>query len=228
MSVGAGRASRHAGKATRKALVRAATDVFAEHGETASVAQICRHADAFPNQVTYYFGSKEQLFAEVACAAVLRAGRHAEEAAAGTSTVGEYTHALVSTLLGEQARNVELFTTAMLMAKRRSDIRDSITTTLAELHARGEDALMRTLVRTGWQLRNEIGVEARAFWSAIFGLVIQKAAAGDEFGYSLEDAVAVVFTNLQIPDHVLERSVSGLDTPLTSFAATRPAEETIL
>lgn len=222
MTASSGRASRDAGKATRQALLRAATDVFAEHGQTASVTQICRRANAFPNQVTYYFGSKEQLFAEVACAAVLRAGRHAEEAAAHAGTVGDYTHALVSTLLGAEARNVELFTTAMLMAKRRPDIREHIGTTLAELYERGEQALMRTLVRTGWQLRAEIGVEARAFWSAIFGIVIQKAAVGDEFGYSLEEAVAVVFTGLTIPDEVLERELVGLDTPLTSFAATRP------
>ena len=64
---------------------------------------------------------------------------------------------------------------------------------------------MATLVRTGWQLRAPIDVEAKAFWSAVFGLVVQKAATGAEFGYSLEDAVAVIFTNLQIPESVLDQ-----------------------
>ncbi|MFW0786412.1 TetR/AcrR family transcriptional regulator C-terminal domain-containing protein [Gordonia sp. CPCC 206044] len=204
-----GRATREAGKATRDALLRAATAVFSEHGETASVAQICQHADAYPNQVTYYFGSKEQLFVEVACAAVLRAGRHAEEAAAQATTVREYTNTLVGSLLGPQARNVELFTTAMLLVSRRHDLRDRITDTLQTLHERGEDALMRTLVRTGWQLRADIDVESKAFWSAIFGLTVQKAATGPDFTYSLEDAVAVIFTNLQIPDSVLDRPLGG-------------------
>ncbi|MDY6810120.1 MAG: TetR/AcrR family transcriptional regulator C-terminal domain-containing protein [Actinomycetota bacterium] len=202
-----GRGSREAGKATRQALLRAAADVFAEHGETASVAQICAGAGTHPNQVTYYFGSKDQLFVEVACGAVLRAGRAAEEAAATATTVGEYTHALISTLLGERARDVELFTTAMSMASRRADLRPQIADALAVLHDRGAEALMRTLVRTGWELRAPIDVEAKAFWSAIFGLVIQQAAAGDQLGSGLEDAVAIVFTNLQIPEQVLAHAI---------------------
>ncbi|MFT4042953.1 MAG: TetR/AcrR family transcriptional regulator C-terminal domain-containing protein [Gordonia sp. (in: high G+C Gram-positive bacteria)] len=188
--------------------MRAATDIFTEHGETASVAQICARAGTFPNQVTYYFGSKEQLFVEVACAAVLRAGRHAEEAAATATTVRDYTNTLVITLLGAQARNVELFTTAMLLVTRRPDLRQLITDTLHTLHTQGEQALMTTLMRTGWQLRADIDVEARAFWSAIFGLAVQKAATGTEFGYRLEDAVAVIFTNLGIPDTILDRPLT--------------------
>ncbi|MCZ4578551.1 TetR/AcrR family transcriptional regulator C-terminal domain-containing protein [Gordonia amicalis] len=200
-----GRASREAGKATRQTLLRAAAEVFAEQGETASVSRICQRADAYPNQVTYYFGSKEQLFVEVACVGVLRAGRRAEEAAAGTTTVRDYTNTLVGTLLGPCARDVELFTTAMLLTSRRTDLREHITDTLRTLHERGEQALMSTLVRTGWKLRAGIDVEAKAFWSAIFGLAVQKAATGADFGYRLEDAVAVIFTNLQIPDRVLDR-----------------------
>ncbi|GAB84106.1 TetR/AcrR family transcriptional regulator C-terminal domain-containing protein [Gordonia rubripertincta] len=203
-----GRASREAGKATRQALLRAAAEVFAERGEAASVAQICQRADAYPNQVTYYFNSKEQLFVEVACAGVLRAGRRAEEAAAETTTVRDYTNTLVGTLLGPCARDIELFTTAMLLTSRRSDLREHITDTLRTLHERGEQALMSTLVRTGWQLRAGIDVEAKAFWSAIFGLAVQKAATGADFGYRLEDAVAVIFTNLQIPDRVLDRPLA--------------------
>lgn len=202
-----GRGSREAGKATRQTLLRAAAEVFTEHGETASVAQICAGAGTYPNQVTYYFGSKDQLFVEVACGAVLRAGRAAEEAAATATTVGEYTHALISTLLGAQARNVELFTMAMSMASRRVDLRPQIAETLAELHERGAEALMRTLMRTGWELRAPIDVEAKAFWSAIFGLVIQQAVAGDQLGYRPEDAVEIVFTNLQIPEKVLGHAI---------------------
>lgn len=210
----AGRATRDAGKATRRALLQAATEVFSESGEQASVASICQRADAFPNQVTYYFGSKEQLFVEVACAAVLRAGRSAETAAAQTSTVRDYAGTLVRTLVGEQARNVELFTTAMLLVSRRTDLRPLVAETLETLYHRGEQALLDTLVRTGWQLRTEVAVEARAFWSAIFGLIVQQAALGaDELTADAFDAVAVVFTNMQIPDSVL-------DAPLTATAET--------
>ncbi|MDL9938920.1 TetR/AcrR family transcriptional regulator C-terminal domain-containing protein [Gordonia sp. ABSL1-1] len=202
------RGSSASGKSTRAALLRAATEVFTEHGETASVAQVCRHAEVFPNQVTYYFGSKEQLFVEVACAAVLRAGRHAENAARQAATVREYTHELVSTLLGPQARNVELFTTAMMIVSRRNDLREHITDTLRILHDRADAALIATLMRTGWQLYSPIDVETKAFWSAIFGLVVQKSATGAEFGYTLQDSVAVLFASLQIPDRILDQPLA--------------------
>ncbi|OBC06561.1 TetR family transcriptional regulator [Gordonia sp. 852002-50816_SCH5313054-c] len=205
------RATRSAGKQTRQTLLHAADHVFRTEGETASVAQICERAGTFPNQVTYYFGSKEQLFVEVACAAVLRAGRHAEEAAEATPTVRDYAQTLVTTLLGPELRGVEMFTTAMLLVSRRPDLREFITATLHTLHERGEEALMQKLVRTGWQLRASIGVEAKAFWSAIFGLAVQKSATDDSLGPSLTDAVTVIFTNLGISEEVLNAPLGGLD-----------------
>lgn len=74
------------------------------------------------------------------------------------------------------------------------------------MHSSGEDALIRTLIRTGWKLRAGIDVESKAFWSAIFGLVIQKTATGESFGYSLEEAVAVIFANLQIPPETVRNT----------------------
>lgn len=207
-----GRASRAAGMATRETLIRAADQVFGEHGPSASVAQICAHAQTFPNQVTYYFGSKEQLFVEVACAAVLRAARHAEEAAATARTVGEYADTLITTLLGPEVRGVEMFTTAMLAVAHRPDLTDHITTTLATLHQHGEQALLATLVRTGWTLRASVDVEAKAFWSAIFGLAVQHCAAGDSLGRPLTEAVTVVFTTLGLADDARERTLPGHPT----------------
>ncbi|WP_346764747.1 TetR/AcrR family transcriptional regulator C-terminal domain-containing protein [Rhodococcus sp. HNM0569] len=203
------RGSREGGRQTRRALLDAATGLFLAQGVGVSVAQIAAAADAYPNQVTYYFGSKESLFVEAACAAVLRAGQAAEDAAAHADTVRDYTEQLVGSLLGPAAPSVELFTSAMLLAGRKPELRQRITDTLRTLHVRGEAALLRTLVRTGWKLRTDIDVEAKAFWSAIFGLVIQKAATGESFGYSLEEAVAVIFAGLQIPDTVLDTALGS-------------------
>ena len=203
----AARATRESGRQTRDALFAAATELFLEHGEGVPITQICAAAGAHPNQVTYYYGSKERLFVEVACAAVLRAGKRAEGDAATAETVGDYTEKLVGSLLGPGAPSVELFTSAMLMTGRRGELRDLITDTLRTLHSSGEDALIRTLIRTGWKLRAGIDVESKAFWSAIFGLVIQKTATGESFGYSLEEAVAVIFANLQIPETVRNTSI---------------------
>ncbi len=161
----AARATRESGRQTRDALFTAATELFLEHGDGVAITQICAAAGAHPNQVTYYYGSKERLFVEVACAAVLRAGKRAEDDAATAETVGDYTEKLVGSLLGPGAPSVELFVEAMLMTGRRGELRDLITDTLRTLHSSGEDALIRTLMRTGWQLRAGIDVEAKAFWS---------------------------------------------------------------
>lgn len=206
--VPAARATRRAGKHTRQVLFDAATELFLEHGEAVSIARICSAADAHPNQVTYYYGSKEKLFVEVACAAILRAGKQAELDAADATTIGDYTHKLVGSLLGTASPSVEIFVEAMVMTGRRGELRDLISTTLRTLHASGEAALLGTLARTGWQLRASIDVEAKAFWSAIFGLVVQKTATGESFGYSLEEAVAVIFATLRIPDAVLNQSMN--------------------
>ncbi|WP_374212599.1 TetR/AcrR family transcriptional regulator C-terminal domain-containing protein [Rhodococcus tibetensis] len=203
----AARATRESGRQTRDALLAAATDLFLEHGDGVPITQICAAAGAHPNQVTYYFGSKERLFVEVACAAVLRAGKRAEDDAAAAETVGDYTEKLVGSLLGPGGPSVELFVEAMLMTGRRGELREHITDTLRTLHSSGENALIRTLMRTGWQLRAGIDVEAKAFWSAIFGLAIQKTATGESFGYSLGEAVAVIFASLRIPESVRESTL---------------------
>ena len=50
-SVPAARATRESGKQTRMALFNAATELFLEHGDSVSIAQICTAAGAHPNQV---------------------------------------------------------------------------------------------------------------------------------------------------------------------------------
>ncbi|GAA4390964.1 TetR/AcrR family transcriptional regulator C-terminal domain-containing protein [Tsukamurella soli] len=206
-SVPARRASRAAGQQTRSALLHAATELFVSDGDAVPLSRICAQAGAHPNQVTYYFGSKEALFVEVACAAVLRAGRHAEEAALRADTVRAYTHALVATLFDREVDGVRLFVEAMLLAGRRPEHQPAIDAALGTLYAAGERALMDTLVRTGWELRAHAAIEARAFWSAVFGVVVQKHATAGAIGTSLEDAVTVVFTSLQIPESVLDAPV---------------------
>ncbi|PIQ82136.1 MAG: TetR family transcriptional regulator [Candidatus Omnitrophica bacterium CG11_big_fil_rev_8_21_14_0_20_64_10] len=51
---------------TRKRLLEAAGQVFAQHGfEKATVREICRKANANVASVNYHFGGKEDLYAEV-------------------------------------------------------------------------------------------------------------------------------------------------------------------
>ena len=53
-------------KDTRKMILGAATEAFAELGySAASVREICGRAGASPNAINYHFGSKEALYREV-------------------------------------------------------------------------------------------------------------------------------------------------------------------
>ena len=54
-------------------------------------------------------------YARYWCEAFRLPSMSAEEAASTATTVREYTHALIGSLLGAEARNVEMFTTAMLL-----------------------------------------------------------------------------------------------------------------
>lgn len=64
---GRGRAGRRAGTSTtRAAIAAAAQDQFAAHGyDRASLRGIAREAGVDPALITYFFGSKQRLFAEV-------------------------------------------------------------------------------------------------------------------------------------------------------------------
>ena len=58
---------------TRSRLIERAARLFSERGyDKTSVAGIAQAADAFPNQITHHFGSKEALFVEAARYAMLR------------------------------------------------------------------------------------------------------------------------------------------------------------
>ena len=51
---------------TRQAVIKSATTLFAERGfRGASIRDICEHAGASSNAVTYHFGSKEELYTTI-------------------------------------------------------------------------------------------------------------------------------------------------------------------
>src|SRR5688572_15427601 len=112
------RATRTAGRQMRSRLLDAASGLFKERGLSGvSIAEIATAADAFPSQITYYFRSKEALFVEAACRDVLYAGSAAEEAAAGAPTPGDYTRALVESVMRADA--LGFFIEALTLTRRR-------------------------------------------------------------------------------------------------------------
>jgi AcrR family transcriptional regulator len=189
------RATRESGRQTRRALLDAADRLFAEHGIAGvSAAEIAREAGAFPSQVTYYFGSKEALFVEASCRAMLHTAAEVERRAARTRTPQGYVRACVRTALASSA--LLNFAEAALLVRRRPDLAALVRDAFARLHTEGERAVAESLAARGWQLRAEPATEARGFWAATLGIALERAALGEAFDDVTAEATVQLVLNL--------------------------------
>jgi AcrR family transcriptional regulator len=189
------RATRAAGKQTRRALLDAAGRLFGERGLAGvSAAEIAREAGAFPSQVTYYFGSKEALFVEAACRGMLRAAADVERAGRRTRTPRGYVRAVVRTAL--ESPGLLNFVEAALLVRRRPELAGPVRDAFARLHAEGERAVAESLTARGWEIRAAPAAEARGFWASILGVALERAALGEAFDDRTADATVQLVLNL--------------------------------
>jgi AcrR family transcriptional regulator len=186
----AARATRSAGRQRRSQLLDAGAELFAERGlADVSVAEIAERADAFPSQVTYYFGSKDALFVEAACRGMLRAATDVERAGARARTPTGYVRNLFASALA--APEIPTFIEAMLLAGRRPELAPLVERTVERLHEEGARAVRETLERRGWALVTSPEIEVRAFWVTTLGIVLEQVALGAAFDTSTAEAAVV-------------------------------------
>jgi AcrR family transcriptional regulator len=177
---------------TRATLLDTAAQLFRERGLAGvSIAEIAEAADCFPSQVTYYFGDKESLFVEAACRDILSLRDKVEEAARGARTPQDTVRAMVRA--ATQSEAILGFVEAMLLARRRDDLQPTVSVALESLHARAEHAAADILALRDWVTPVDPGVLSRAFWSAIIGVALERAATGEAFDErAAEEAVGAV------------------------------------
>src|SRR5258708_16688208 len=97
-------ATRETGPRTRSALLAAAARLFTERGLAGvSLAGIAAAADAFPSQVTYYFGSKEALFVEAASREMLHTAARVEAAGGRAGHPSDYVRAMPGAAIAHSA-----------------------------------------------------------------------------------------------------------------------------
>jgi AcrR family transcriptional regulator len=171
------RATRSAGQRMRSRLLDAATALFKAHGLAgASIGAIAGAADAFPSQVTYYFGTKEALFVEAACRDILHIAERAEKAAARARTPEAYARALVDTVAG--ADGLPVFIEALTLARQRPDLAPQIARTFERLVVQGGQVYAGEMARHGWHTLNPPEVSSRRFWTLALGIALEGYATG--------------------------------------------------
>ncbi|MGO9356218.1 MAG: TetR/AcrR family transcriptional regulator C-terminal domain-containing protein [Xanthobacteraceae bacterium] len=187
------RATRSAGQRMRTCLLDHASVLFRARGLSAvAIADIAAAADAFPSQITYYFGSKEALFVEAACRDLLHAARAAEEAAHAASDRHGYFRALVESVIHADA--LGFFVEAMTLARRRPDLSPLIARTVERLQDEGLRAYAGEMKARGWLSRQDPALLARRFWTVAIGITIEGHATRRPAGLLVTDMMALLET----------------------------------
>lgn len=186
----AARATRITGRRTRSALLDAASRLFHDRGlADVALTEIAAAADAFPSQVTYYFGTKEALFVEAACRDVLHAATAVEAAARRTRTREQYARRLTAAALASPA--LLTFAEALLLSRQRAELRPLIARTLDRLHREGARAVAEHYRGRGWTLAAPAEAVARNFWATVLGIALESAGAGPVFDLAAAQAAVL-------------------------------------
>lgn len=160
--------SRARGRRTRTALLEQAAALFAARGyEAVTVAEIARAAGAHPNQVTYYFGSKDALFVHAAFLRLLREAERLEPIGRRQRSATAFGTALARTALALPA--VPLVVQALSITRRRPELQPLAQHNLALLFRQAQHYLTAVLGERGWVIDRAPDVETRTFWSAVLG-----------------------------------------------------------
>ncbi|KJC55217.1 transcriptional regulator [Bradyrhizobium sp. LTSP849] len=171
------RATRSAGRKMRSLLLDAASPLFREQGLSGtSITDIVAAADAFPSQITYYFGTKEALFVECACRDLLYLARATEQAALKARSPREYTHALAETVTASDS--IAFFAEALTLTRRRQDLAPLVERTIERLHSEGARAYASQVARHGWRSLRAPDESSRRFWAVAVGVILEGYAMG--------------------------------------------------
>ncbi|WP_433050412.1 TetR/AcrR family transcriptional regulator C-terminal domain-containing protein [Dactylosporangium sp. CS-033363] len=160
--------ARARGRRTRARILQCAAGLFAEHGLAGvSVATIARAAEAYPHQITYYFGSKDGLFVHAALSTLLREAARLESLGRRSRTPQTFRSALARTALA--LPSIPRAVQAMSIARERPELHATAQLYLTILFRQAEHYLLALLDRRGWTVDRPPAVEVRTFWSAVLG-----------------------------------------------------------
>ncbi|MFJ3956957.1 TetR/AcrR family transcriptional regulator C-terminal domain-containing protein [Arthrobacter sp. NPDC090010] len=166
------------GGVTRYRLIETAARLCAEgRGAEPSVSEIAAAAGAFPNQVTYHFGSKDSLLLHAAFFNLLhetrrveRIGRRAPDAETFRRNIARAVLALPS---------LPFVARALATGVAKPELAPVVEQHVHLLFRQSERFVRQLVDARGWTVERPLDVEARTFWSAALGAALLSRAGVD-------------------------------------------------
>lgn len=173
------------GHSTRQRILDSAEKLYlSKPNGDVSVAAIAAHAGAFPNQVTYYFGSKDSLFIHAAFLALLHDAERVEAVGLSVQSPSSFRSAMARTVL--ILPSMPLVVRALAVGTSRPDLATVVDQHLNLLFRQSERFLARLLRQRSWKIQRPLPVETRTFWSAAFGATLLSQAGVTGNGNDLD------------------------------------------
>jgi AcrR family transcriptional regulator len=159
------------GRSTRYRIIDQTARLCAgRHGAELSVAEIAEAAGVFPNQVTYYFGSKDSLLVHAAFLGLLHDAKQVEPIGFRASDAGAFRADIAGAVLAMPS--LPAVARALAAGISRPALAPVVDKHLELLFRQSERYLRRLTRERDWSLDRAPAAEARTFWSAALGSVL--------------------------------------------------------
>jgi AcrR family transcriptional regulator len=167
------------GRSTRYRIIEQTALLSARQpGAEPSVAQIAAAAGVFPNQVTYYFGSKDSLLVHAAFLGLLQDAKGIESIGLRSGSAAAFRTDIARAVLS--LPSLPAVARALAAGISRPALAPVVEKHLDLLFRQSERYVRRLARERGWLLDRAPAAEARTFWSAALGAVLlARAGAAD-------------------------------------------------
>lgn len=173
------------GRSTRYRIIEQTARLCAQHpGADPSVAQIAAAADVFPNQVTYYFGSKDSLLVHAAFLGLLHDAEAIESVGFRAADAASFRTEIAQAVL--TMPSLPSVARALAAAVSRPALAPVVDKHLDLLFRQSARHLRRLMRERGWALTRTPEIESRTFWSTALGAVLLTRAGSTDTAADLD------------------------------------------
>lgn len=173
------------GRSTRYRIIEQTARLCAQQpGADPSVAQIAAAADVFPNQVTYYFGSKDSLLVHASFLGLLHDAEAIESVGFRTADAASFRTEIAQAVL--TMPSLPSVARALAAAVSRPALAPVVDKHLDLLFRQSARHLRRLMRERDWTLARTPEIESRTFWSTALGAVLLTRAGSTDAAADLD------------------------------------------